>query len=153
MLSTHRRIGIVGAFVLCIGFLGCGGGPAYDGPERASVSGKVTLDGAPVESGSITFIPEDSASRTISAPIGGGAYLLSEGHGPNLGAYKVSISVPKKTETSAADETNRPDENDPDAYRRRKEPEETLPAKYNSETELKVDVQSGDNTFDFVLQS
>ena len=144
---------LVASSVLCVAAAGCGGSPTYDGPERAAVIGKVTFSGQPVETGMITFIPEDSSARTVSAAIGGGGYLLSEGHGPNLGAYKVSISATKQLGDTASAEVYVQDEGDGSGRKRRiKKPEELLPAKYNTETELKADIKSGSNTFDFDLQ-
>ena len=146
-----RYFVVVGLF--CIGAAGCGESSTYDGPERASISGKVTFNGAPIETGSITFTPEDGSSTVASAPIGGGAYWLSEGHGPNLGTYKVSISASKPSDDVIATEEPELDDEESGRPRRPKQkPEEILPAKYNTETELKVEVESGSNTFDFDLK-
>ena len=56
-----------GSFVILIGVAalvsGCGG--EVSGPPRATIAGKVTLDGKPVEGGEIRFLPAKGA-ETVS---------------------------------------------------------------------------------------
>ena len=48
--------------------LGCGGG-------RATLSGDVSYDGAPVDNGTITFVPEGKGER-VAAPVIDGKYAF-----------------------------------------------------------------------------
>lgn len=81
----------------CFCFLaGCGGG---DGPELLQVTGKVTLDGKAVQSGVVTFLPDNS--RQTSGPIATGLIsedgtysLVSPGNRPGVikGFHIVSVA-------------------------------------------------------------
>jgi hypothetical protein len=57
--------------LLCACLLGCGGNR-----PTAIVSGSITFDGADVESGAITFTPEEGGS-TSGAEIRGGRYIAN----------------------------------------------------------------------------
>ena len=79
---------IVAALAIC----GCGG-PEDDLP-RQSVSGEVTLDGEPLESGSINFTPKDvgrADATAAGAVIIDGEYSIQRDKGPTPGTYLVSI--------------------------------------------------------------
>ena len=69
---------------------GCGG---RTGPEKAVVSGRVTLDGVPVEDGTIAFIPTGNGpgGPTAGAMIKQGTYRTLAGKGPVLGPHRVEI--------------------------------------------------------------
>ncbi|QDT99554.1 hypothetical protein [Gimesia aquarii] len=77
--------------------IGCGGGP--DRSSTAPVSGTVTLDGAPLASGTITF--ETTGSRPASGVIKDGEILNVMTYEPNdgapVGTHQVSITA---TETA-----------------------------------------------------
>jgi len=76
--------------LLLVTMLGCG--PASD---FTSVSGTVNLDGEPLKSGNITFMPADGGTRTSSGEIVDGHYTLStvqKGDGAPDGKYNVAIS-------------------------------------------------------------
>ena len=83
---------------------GCGGESAYDGPERFAVSGTVSLDGAPLDYGTISFIPTDEAAQRVAgAEIEKGQYVIAAEFGPNAGEYKVAISSIKRDASAGAD--------------------------------------------------
>ncbi|NLF72329.1 MAG: hypothetical protein GX575_25115 [Candidatus Anammoximicrobium sp.] len=78
---------------LLVTLLGCGGGGAPTG----KVSGKVTADGKPVTSGSLTFAPADGTvgKPAIAAVKADGSYTLStyaSGDGAVVGRHKVLYS-------------------------------------------------------------
>jgi len=118
---------------------GCGGGaPSF---ERAAVKGKVTFDGKPLPSGTIHFVPPTgSGGQLVFAKIDQGAYALAENEGPAVGQCRVEISAERETgETEDLDgETVAVTE-------------QYIPMKYNSESELTADIESGENTCDFEL--
>ena len=122
---------------LCLVFAGCGGAAGY-----APVSGKVTMDGAPLEGASVSFEPTGKA-----AGLGGsygrtdaeGKYALKrttdDAQGAAVGDHTVTIS---KNRNAADDAVP---------------PEEFVPAKYRDGS-LKFSVPSGGtDKADFVLTS
>lgn len=137
-----NRLGLV----LCLGFAvtflnGCGD----SGPSRHEIKGKVTFKGEPIKAGTITFIP-DVAGQMASAggaPITNGEYSIPKVAGLPEGKYKVSISMPDPKNAPKMEET--PGESVPT--------KDLIPAKYNSDTELRAEVtSSGTNEFNFDLK-
>jgi hypothetical protein len=128
-------------------FSGCGGGG--DNLPREPVSGKVTLDGAPLASGDITFMPIDAASTStaVAAKVLNGAYEVRRSDGPVPGPYRVTISsVEEQAPADAA--KAKPGDGDAPIMKER------VPAAYNAKTTLKADVEKGGkNEFDFPLTS
>ena len=113
---------------------GCG-----SGPETATVSGGVSVDGKPLENGVIAFTGPDG--KTATAKVANGKYDLRT----TLGNNQVQISAPvvtgKRKESSA-----------PDA------PlveitAESLPDRYNAKSGLAFEVKSGANTKDWEVES
>src|SRR5688572_116279 len=79
-------------FSLCLAVVllpGCGGS---DGPERYAVSGSVTLDGQPLDSGSILFGPEGDGGNGGGATITNGEYSIPADSGLVAGKYRVRIT-------------------------------------------------------------
>ncbi|WP_171190037.1 hypothetical protein, partial [Alienimonas chondri] len=79
---------------------GCGGS---DRPEQVAVSGAVTVDGAPLPAGTITFVPvENTPGPKASAAIVAGRYAVPAAVGPTVGAYRAEI-VATDPQTPAGD--------------------------------------------------
>jgi len=117
--------------------VGCGGGD--DGPEMYDVSGEVTFDGVPVESGRILFRSTDGG-KAFAGEIKDGSYELETEPGPMTVEVTASRIVPGKFTSASPD-----DEPEPVG-------EMYIPAKYNSKTELSATVtEDGDNEFPFSL--
>jgi hypothetical protein len=119
--------------------MGCNRGPA-----TGEVSGTVQVDGqTPAAGSSITFIPTDGKSPTAGAVIESGRYAAQV----PLGATKVEIRVPRARGGGG-------NKAGPGAG-----PggggwiEESLPAKYNDQTELKLDVTRGKVVKDWELST
>jgi hypothetical protein len=129
----------------CLVLVGCSG----DDPlGRLKISGKVTLDGTPLDSGTIHFEPLDAAGGSGAGGHGGGGvitdgkYELPAKHGLPEGNYRVSISAPE-----ASDQ-------EPVMGRELPPPAERIPERYNIQSQLTARVTSdGPNTFDFQLES
>ena len=71
--------------------------------DRAKVTGKITIDGAPVANGQICFYPVDGG-RPSSGKIVNGNYCLTTyepGDGATIGEHVVTIKVVKEVETTA----------------------------------------------------
>jgi hypothetical protein len=104
----------------------------------AEVSGTVSVDGQEVN-GSIAFIPVDGKSQTAGGAIENGRYSFRA----PVGTAKVEIRVPK--EVGRKKLYNTPDSPEQPIL------EEVLPKKYNNETELRYDVQPGQNVKDWII--
>lgn len=144
LLSKSPCLAIV--FVsLLVGLAGgCGN---KSGPERAVVSGKVTLDGVPVESGAISFAPTgETQGLTAGGTITGGEYKLDAERGPIIGTHKVRINAGKKTGRQVQAAMSAPGTMTDEVV-------EAVPARFNSQTTLTREVKSGENKLDFELTS
>jgi hypothetical protein len=87
----HRRgrTAVTGAFVLCLlaALAGC------SGQHDASVSGRVTLGGEPLDRGTVTFHPEGNGPTAYAAIQPSGEYQLKTGaeEGIPSGEYRVTV--------------------------------------------------------------
>ncbi len=113
---------------------GCG----HDG--AAEVKGTIKVDGALPEEGTIQFSPVDGKTPTTGGPIKKGLYVVRV----PLGVMKVSISVPKVVGMKKLYPT--PDSPAMPVTK------ESLPSKYNADTQLQLEVKAGLNQKDFELQ-
>lgn len=122
-------VGFLGIASLVLMVSGCGGG---DRPPLGKVTGKVTINGEPLTGVIVVFQPEEG--RAAVAETGpDGSYEMSylDGvKGAKLGPTNVSFAAP----TGGS-------------------PSHPIPPKYQGKTDLEVDVQSGNNTFDFDLET
>lgn len=148
-----QRMALSLVMMTVLGLLvGCGGG-SVDKLGRLSVSGKVTLDGAPLAKGTIRFEPFGTKEKTIATGefIKAGRYSIPASAGLPPGKYTASISSHAEEGTAAAST----DPNEAmNAAAAAKPATETIPAKYNTQTELVVEVKKGaTNAFDFDLKS
>ncbi|MGE0757576.1 MAG: carboxypeptidase-like regulatory domain-containing protein [Pirellulaceae bacterium] len=120
-----------------VSLIGCGG------PENVGqVSGKVTMDGQPLADAVVQFEPLAGNAPSSGITDASGEYTLRytrEHLGAEVGEHRVRITTFRG--------------GDPDADPPRPPVKEKVPAKYNGQTELRADVKSGANTFDFELQS
>lgn len=75
---------------------GCtGGDPGEPLDPTVPVSGTVTLDGNPLASATVTFVPQGSGTECIGSTDDSGKYTLRQPHGAEgapVGNYKVAIS-------------------------------------------------------------
>jgi hypothetical protein len=140
-MSTIRLLGLLAA-TAGSGCSGCG--PA-DEFRHVGVSGKVTLGGKPMTSGTITFVPLASGPAAYGT-ITDGSYTISRGEGPGPGSYRVEISNIQPTGRRV-----------PDSEYPGKTVEETgnaVPGRYNLNSTLRADVKGArDQTFNFALEA
>jgi len=137
--EQHRRWrGIM--FLGLAAALGCGGTPAGY-PELGQVDGTVTLDGQPLANADIMFGPTKGGRPAQARTESDGGYELTyigAVEGAELGTYKVTIS---KLESGDPSDTAPP------------EYKQLVPDRYNTKSELSVEVKSGSQTHDFDLTS
>lgn len=122
---------------------GCGR-RGYEGAERFPVSGSVTVDGEPMDLGTISFLPTTSGNRVSGGMIEDGKYAIPEAQGANTGSYRVEIRWGKKTGKHSFD---------PELKLDVEQRAEGLPAKYHKQSTLTADVSKANHAFDFELQS
>ncbi len=137
---------------------GCGG---ISGPPVAPVSGQLTLYGKPYSNGIITFTPVDGGPGAMSRADADGKYeLWTNGRrGAVIGKHKVSVtSFIEQAATTNMSDVKSDDPRyaemiaNPDPYKKSAAKKEPVPAKYNTNTELSFDVNSGSNIIDLQLK-
>lgn len=146
-------------FATAIAIIGCSGGDGLD--KRYSVTGKVTYKGAPVEYGTINFMPDKPDGRGATGQIKNGSYTLTTmdpDDGAFPGAYSVTIDALKadltavEAEAKAKGSTSAalPQDMVAKAYAKAKN---LVPAKYSqpATSGLKAEVKASSNTFNFDL--
>jgi hypothetical protein len=133
--------------------LGCMGGvdADYDKLGLVDISGKITLDGAPLADAVVKFESEDKTfcyAKTDAS----GAYTLklnSEKTGVIPGEKLVRIS----TTASTGEEEGSGQEADPDEVDKSRSKEERVPDCYHKNSKIKVQVTESDANFNFDLLS
>ena len=118
------------------------------GDNQVRIRGNVTLDGKPIDTGAITFIPDDlSKGQTAGASITLGEFQVVGNNLPPPGLYRVEIRGQKKTGKQIPAGSPSPPET------MLEETIEAVPAKYNHKSELKQELKTGDNNINFELIS
>ncbi len=118
-----------------------------DGLNRAEVHGNVTLDGKPVEQGSIHFVPiQGTPGPAVGGEIRNGQYRLAGDKGPMVGWNRVEVHASQKTGRRIPKGRGLNGETVDEMV-------EGVAAKYNTGSTLKVEIRSGDNTADFAVES
>jgi hypothetical protein len=115
--------------LICV-VAGCGKG----GPDLAPVTGRVTLDGRPLESVDVVFQPTNGNPPSTTRTDADGHYemLYKRGlMGARVGEHTVRIGFTSNIVTNPPN----------------------IPAKYNMASELRREVKSGANELDFELTS
>ncbi len=143
---VSRRWAMAASLLVSWGVIGCGGGD--DGLDRQPVTGTITLDGAPLETGTIRFLPESAEAATeTSTAIDAGAYAFDKATGPVPGTYKVSISSIKGSDFELP-QGKMPGEVHPPPTK------DKVPAAYNVKTTLTATITAGHtDPINFTLNS
>jgi hypothetical protein len=149
-MSVRGFLFLLNLALLC----GCEGAPAsnYDGLGLVPVSGKITLDGQPLPNAVVTF----------DAPDGQFAYGLTDANGQySLQVDSVAKGCPpgpRVVRVSTARKIlglNSSEEGGQEGGEGPPKPkaEERVPAKYNKDSDQKVEVSKGTTSYDFDLKS
>jgi hypothetical protein len=134
-------------FLLLATCVGCGSGNPLG---RLAVNGKVTLDGAPLDQGTIEFSPEAANGVSSGANIKDGAYAISTTKGLPPGKYLVRIN---SLLGSPAGQKDRPEGAAPGMGSLRPHIERIAPT-YNRESRIVVEVVAGQTAaFNFDTKS
>lgn len=142
-----RDVFLIAALLFLVPALsGCG---ASDQPQLGLVTGSVMLDNEPVAGVSVTFQP-DNGRPAIGTTDANGDYKLTykpQTPGCKVGHCRVIIGYEEGGEESVEmegdDAVQTPD----------KSTKKKIPAEYNTESNLEVDVKPGENVFTFDLKS
>ncbi len=115
-------------------------------PPRAAIEGEVTLAiGQPLPTGTIRFLPLDGAAGAIAfAEISEGKYRLASTKGPALGKNRVEITALRKS----GEKIPVPD-GPPGQFQ--EVDEQYLPARFNINSTITVEIIPGQNKKDFRL--
>ena len=128
-----RRLSPLGCAILLVFAIGCGSG----GPTLLQVTGTVTFDGQPIESGEIIFLAVDKAVAPDAGRIDDGAYDLLV----KAGTKRVEIRASRPVIGRKPNPMGRVYQN-------------YIPVKYNAQSTLTADVKpDGPNHFDYELKS
>jgi hypothetical protein len=136
-----RRLLIAMLLLGC--WCGCG---KNNGIQRATVMGKVTLDGVEFTSGSIAFYPiGDTKGPSSGGTIQNGRYSIAAGQGPVVGHNRVEIrGALKKTGRKVQKLFAKSGVMEDEVV-------EAVPSRYNVKSILDRELKAGDNTLDFEL--
>jgi len=130
--SSYRMVALAFATLVATG---CGTKPPV-------VEGSVTLDGVPITAGAIRLVPADGKGPTAGGGITAGRYRVETAAGPK----KVWINFAQKDGTKVLDPEAMGSGRMIDRY------VESVPGRYNTETELEITLKPGLNTHDFTLK-
>jgi hypothetical protein len=135
-------------WLVAVVFAGCSS--AGDNLPRQAVSGRVTLDGKPLERGTISFQPESGLPTAAAVGITAGSYSMARAQGLVPGTYRVLISSTPPAAVTIDPTTGMP----PPPGKPTPPPKELLPAKYNASSTLSAEVkEAAANRFDFALET
>lgn len=109
------------------------------GPSQGTVSGQVLVNGNPLPTGIISFVPKADATKAQTANIVDGKYSVTVPSGESL----VQISAPVVVGMI-------PEYNDPNAPMV-EDRRESLPARYHTDSQMTHEVPSGRSTKDWEL--
>jgi hypothetical protein len=140
--KCHARTAWAAMVIVCLAIvLGCS-----HATERRAIEGTVTLDGKPLETGSITFMPQPGTkSPTAGGSISQGRFSVSPAGGVFAGKFRVEITASRKTgrQVESPRSGGMVDETVP-----------LIPTQYNRDSKLTAEITAqGANHFEFALQA
>ncbi|WP_417387770.1 carboxypeptidase-like regulatory domain-containing protein [Gimesia sp.] len=116
--------------LICLLCVGCSEQKMADPNESVEITGTVTLDGKPLPSAEVTFVPADGD------PLVGPALTITD----NKGSYSMSVNAPRDYKITVDRMTNGG-------------PNPALKEYQGEETSLKAGVSKENTSFDFDLTS
>lgn len=141
-MPRSLRAAVVLTAALVVSSAGCG----RSGPERFSLKGRVTFDGAPLAEGDILLLPASGTQApTVSGRIENGEFNIPADRGPMAGDYTVAISAERKT--------GRKVQADILGSATTEQYEQYIPARYNEQTTLSAQIDRDRDDLSFELSS
>ncbi|MBR9802873.1 MAG: carboxypeptidase-like regulatory domain-containing protein [Rubinisphaera brasiliensis] len=135
LLSATRSGCCLAACLLALSCVtGCGGG---DGPELATVSGTVTLNGQPLHGAVVTFLPKSGGRPAMANTDEDGHFKLNYSS-TEMGGVVGSNTVRVSKQEAKPDGSGQ---------------QELIPEKYNEQSSLEYEVKPGRNDFEISLES
>lgn len=122
-------------------------GCRHDGLDRVSIKGAILVDGKPLNSGAITFVPiEETRGPKASAKIVDGVYELGTREGPVVGKHRVEILADRELRF-ALDDPEDFNANAPDVL-----PPNQIPSQFNEHSQIVFEAVAGrTNAFSFTI--
>jgi hypothetical protein len=121
---------------------GCG-----NAGNHAKIHGNVKLDGKPLSTGSIRFIPMSGTAGAITGgDIKDGRYEIGLAKGPAIGRNRVEVQAMRPTGKRMHNQMLPPDQT-AEVF------ESAVAPRFNAESTLEAVVQPGDNSADFEVES
>jgi hypothetical protein len=144
MACVWRQAAVFSGSLVALILSGCS-----DGNElgRLPIEGTVTFQGQPLDHGTVQFHPQDAVKGVQSgAQVKQGEFSIAEKQGLPPGSYRVMVF--------SADESSSAESPDaPPSERQGPPPKERIPADYNRNSKVLVEVKAdADNRFDFTIQ-
>lgn len=138
-----RVLLVLVCFTATTWLVGCGPGNPLG---RKAVSGNVTLDGSPIQNGSISFSPVDGSATTSSgAVVINGKYTIEAADGLADGKYQVRINAIDPSSIAELSADHMPGDDLPEA-------KELIPSEWNSQSDKTIEVSGrGPLKFDFEI--
>ncbi len=130
-------------FTLLAGLTGCGSG--VDFPPLGQVTGKLTVDGEPIEGATIEFVPEEGGRPSMATTDDQGNYTLRwspDAEGATIGTHTVVVRTERAPFSPEGDEGTPVEER-----------LELLPPEYNDASTLKKEVAAGSQVIDLDLET
>ncbi len=127
--------------LLLLSAAGCGGSA-----DRQAVQGSVTFDNAPLEQGTVRFIPASgTAGPSAGGEIKNGEFSIPPDKGVLCGSFRVEITASRKTGKKVRDRMS---------GEMTELSAQFIHPRYNTNSELTAEVKRGDpNRFEFALRS
>jgi hypothetical protein len=118
-----------------------------DNANRGAIGGHVTLDGRPVEQGSILFTPIDGTRGVATGgSIKDGQYRIAAAKGPAVGQNRIEIRAVRKTGRMIPKGLG-------GTGKTVEEQVEAVASRFNLQSTLKFEVKPGENAADFAVAS
>ena len=137
MLNRHRQVLLTIIACLAITLGGCG-----KKDERFEIRGQVTYQGEPIAEGKILFMPLDESRPQAIANILDGEYATASPGGVFVGKYKVQVFGYRGT--GKVQDLG-------ELYGTHEQQLQYVPAKFNRETELTLEISSEESDYNFEL--
>lgn len=152
-----RLISCQAAIVLGLAMiLGC----SESGPPLGTVTGTVTMDGEKLPNAIVSFVPEAGGRASVATTDENGEYRLAyiDRPGALIGTHKISVTSTAKVESEIPTDIRSDDPRYAEMQSRQSDynnatVKESIPAVYNSKSQLVREVSSGTNVIDLALTS